>query len=122
MYFINVACSLINMRISFSINVSRYVKVLHKRETHQWRSGSALKDARREVSGSSPGRACRPSQSEFSAVLSENRINTDQDHLERPPKEGAPLIVPGSTSGRLDSKPRSIHKREIYMHAYVWIA
>ena len=41
-------------------------------------SGSAvtLKTGRREVPGSNPGRACRPSRSEFSAVFSETRVNT----------------------------------------------
>ena len=33
---------------------------------------------RREVAGSIPGRACRPSRSEFSVVFSETRINTDK--------------------------------------------
>ena len=41
-------------------------------------SGSAvtLKTGRREVPGSNPGRACRPSRSEFSVVFSETRVNT----------------------------------------------
>ena len=34
-----------------------------------------LEIGRREVPGSSPGRACRPSRSEFSVVFSENRVN-----------------------------------------------
>ena len=36
----------------------------------------ALKTGRREVPGSNPGRACRPSRSEFSVIFSENRLNT----------------------------------------------
>ena len=36
----------------------------------------ALKTRRREVAGSSPGRACRPSRSQFSVVFSETRVNT----------------------------------------------
>ena len=41
-------------------------------------SGEAvtLKTGRREVPGSNPGRACRPSRSEFSVVFSETRVNT----------------------------------------------
>ena len=41
-------------------------------------SGSAvtLKTGRREVPGSNPSRACRPSRSEFSVVFSETRVNT----------------------------------------------
>ena len=41
-------------------------------------SGSAvtLKTGRQEVPGSNPGRACRPSRSEFSVVFSETRVNT----------------------------------------------
>ena len=41
-------------------------------------SGTAvtLKTERREVPGSNPGRACRPSRSEFSVVFSETRVNT----------------------------------------------
>ena len=41
-------------------------------------SGSAetLKTGRREVPGSTPGRTCRPSRSEFSVVFSETRVNT----------------------------------------------
>ena len=44
---------------------------------HQWLSGSAQKTGRREVPSSNPGRACRPTRSEFSVVFSENRVNTD---------------------------------------------
>ena len=36
-----------------------------------------LKTGRREVTGSNPGRACRPSRSEFSVVFSETRLNTE---------------------------------------------
>ena len=35
----------------------------------------ALKTGRREMPGSNPDRACRPSCSEFSVVFSETRIN-----------------------------------------------
>ena len=44
---------------------------------HQWQSGSVLKTGRREVPGSIPGGACRPSHSKFSVVFSETRVNTD---------------------------------------------
>ena len=56
---------------------------------------SALKTGRREVLGSNPGRACRPSRLELSLVFSETCVNTGQDHLERPPTEGKPPIGPG---------------------------
>ena len=41
-------------------------------------SGSAvtLKTERREVAGSNPARACRPSRSEFSVVFYETIVNT----------------------------------------------
>ena len=42
---------------------------------HQWPSDSALKTYRREVPGSIPNRACRPSRSEFSVFFSETREN-----------------------------------------------
>ena len=48
-------------------------------------SGCAVlrfKTGRREVQGSIPGRACRPSRSEFSAVVSEIRLNRGWDPLE----------------------------------------
>ena len=41
---------------------------------HQWQNGNA--QYRRLVPGSNPGRACRPSRSEFSVVFSETRVNT----------------------------------------------
>ena len=56
-----------------------------KLETHQWRSGSALKTGRWKVPGSVPGRAYQPSLSEFSVFFPETRVNTDYDPLERPP-------------------------------------
>ena len=46
--------------------------------------------------GSNPGRACRPSRSEFSVVFSETRVNTEKDPLERPPPEDTPPIGLGS--------------------------
>ena len=45
-----------------------------------------LKTVRREVPGSNPGRACRPSCSEFSVVFFEPRVNTGYDPLERTPR------------------------------------
>ena len=44
------------------------------RSPHQCPSGSALKTDRREVPGSIPGRACRPSCLEFYVVFSETRV------------------------------------------------
>ena len=38
-------------------------------------SSCAQKTGRREVPGSIPGRACRPSRSKFSVVFSETRVN-----------------------------------------------
>ena len=67
-----------------------------------------LETGRWEVPGYIPGRACRPSRSEFSVVFSETRVNTGQDPLERPPTEGIPPIGPGPTSGQLALKPTTI--------------
>ena len=57
-------------------NASFSFKVPYLRRPRQWRSGSAFKAGRREVPGSNPGRACRPSRLEFSVVFSETRVNT----------------------------------------------
>ena len=59
------------------------------------------KTGRQEVPCSIPGRACRPSRSEFSVVFSETRVNTGQDPLERPPRRAShPLaLVPRETIG-----------------------
>ena len=51
---------------------------------HQRQSGFTLKTGRQELPGSLPGRACRPSRSEFSVVFSETRVNTRNDPLKRP--------------------------------------
>ena len=48
----------------------------HVSKLHLRRSGSALKNGRREVTGSIPDRACQPNFSEFSVVFSETRVNT----------------------------------------------
>ena len=72
---------------------------------HQRPSDSALKSGKREVPGSIPGRACRPSCLEFSVVFSETHKNTCQDSLERPPTEGITPIGPGPTSGQLALTP-----------------
>ena len=45
------------------------------------------KTGRREVPGSIPGSACRPTRSEIFVVFSEKREKMSQDPLERPPKE-----------------------------------
>ena len=42
---------------------------------------STQKTGRRELSGSIPGRACRPSRSEFSGNFSETRVCTGYDPL-----------------------------------------
>ena len=60
-------------------------------QPHQWRSSSALKTGRREVQGSNPSHACRPSRSEFSFVFSETCVNTGWASLERPPRRAHPL-------------------------------
>ena len=44
---------------------------------YQWRSGSVLKTGRREEPGSFPGHAGRPNRSEFFALFSETRVNTN---------------------------------------------
>ena len=43
-----------------------------------------LKTGKREMPGSNPSRTCQPSHSEFTAVFSEIRVNTNKDPLERP--------------------------------------
>ena len=53
--------------------------------------------------GSISDRACRPSRSEIYVLFPETRVNTGYDPLETPPTENTPPIVPGPTSGQLDS-------------------
>ena len=60
-------------------------------ETHQWWRGSVLKAGRLELACSFPGRACRPSRSDISAVFSETRVNTGYDPLNDPPRRVFPL-------------------------------
>ena len=66
-------------------------------------SGTAvtLKTGRREVPGSNPGRACRPSHSEFSMIFFETSVNTGYDPLERQPGKAIYLQsqVPQWTTG-----------------------
>ena len=57
---------------------------------HQWQSGTALKAGRRKVPGSNPGRAFRPSRSEFSVVFFETCVNS-YDSSERLPWRALPL-------------------------------
>ena len=47
----------------------------HLMRLYQWPSGSVLKTGRREVPGSIPGSAYRPSRSEFFMFFSETRLN-----------------------------------------------
>ena len=54
---------------------------------HQWRSCYALEIGKREVPGSNPGRACRPSRLDFSVIFFEIRLNMGKDPLERPATE-----------------------------------
>ena len=67
-------------------------------------SGSAvtLKTGRREVPGSNPGRACRPSRSEFTVIFFETRVDPFR---QTPPTEGTPPIVPGPTSEQTYNQP-----------------
>ena len=79
-------------------------------------SGTAvtLKSGRREVPGSNPGRACRSSRSEFSAVFSETRVNTGQDPLERHSLRAFHLQaqVPSETIGLNTNQPLFHFKSE----------
>ena len=60
-----------------------------------------LKTGTREVLGSNPGRACRPSRSEFSVVFSETRIK-------KVLLEGIPLLGPAPSCMLLDSYSNTI--------------
>ena len=63
------------------------IKRNHFRNVWGPTSGSAVtlkKTGRREMPVSNPGRACRPSRSEFSVVFSETPVNTGCDPFERP--------------------------------------
>ena len=78
----------------------KYISIWEK--PHQSRSGSALKAGRWEVSGSIPGRACRPSRSEFFVVFFETRVYTGSDPLERPPRRA--LLVQAQVP-QADNRP-----------------
>ena len=77
----------------FKDAIWRLKKSPHPNLPHQWQSGSALKTGRREMPGSIPGRACRPSRSEFSVVFFETRVKTGQDPFERPPRRALHLYA-----------------------------
>ena len=68
----------------------------------QWLHNPALKIGTREVPGSIPGRAYRPSRSEFSVVFTETRVNTGNNSLKRFPTKGIPPIDLGPS---LDNWP-----------------
>ena len=51
----------------------------------------SLKTGRREVPGSTLGRDCRPSRSEFFVAFSKTRVNTGYDPLVRPLWRTIPL-------------------------------
>ena len=55
---------------------TNHTQIINWLLTNQWWSGSALKTGLREVPGSIPGLACRPSRSKFFMVFSETRVNT----------------------------------------------
>ena len=59
------------------LNNSCYTENLHKTNSPSRGGVVTLKTGRREVPGSNPGRACRLSRSEFSAVFSETGVNID---------------------------------------------
>ena len=63
--------------------------------------GIALKTSSREVPGSNPGRACRPSRSEFSAVFLRNSRKYGLGSVRKTPTEGTPPIDPGPIIGQL---------------------
>ena len=75
----NVTASLLStMILSLSSGPLKNIasEILDSVQIDQWWSGTALKAGRPEVPGSNPGRACRPSRSEFSVVFFETSINT----------------------------------------------
>ena len=90
-------CSSCEIRCSYELIISFPSEIVfitcqsYCTTLHQWPSGSALKTGRREVPGAIPGRACRPSRSDFLWFFSETRVNTGQDLLERPPQRALPL-------------------------------
>ena len=63
------------------------------------------KTGRREAN---PGRACRPSRSEFSVVFSRTHVNMGKDALERPPLRALPLQAQVT---RADNRPYSYNNK-----------
>ena len=63
---------------NWKINLHTMISCFQVHWHHQWRSGSAFKTGRREMTGYIPGRACRPIRSKFSMIFSEIRVNTGQ--------------------------------------------
>ena len=66
---------------------------------HQWRSGIALKADRREGPCSIPGRAFRPSHTEFSVGFLRNSRKYELRSLRKTPTEGTLLIGSCPESG-----------------------
>ena len=62
--------------ISYLGNLSNYAEILFLQLSETSGTAVTLKIGRREVPGSNPGQACRPSCSEFSVIFSETRLNT----------------------------------------------
>ena len=69
---------------------------------HHWPSDSALKVGRRDVPGSIPGRAWRPSRSEFSVFFLRNLLKYELGYLRKTPTEGVPPTGLGPISGQLE--------------------
>ena len=67
----------------FGITLKFEKNSIHRKFCPTSGGGVTLKTGRRELPGSNPGCACRPSRSEFIVVFSKTRLNTAQDPLER---------------------------------------
>ena len=93
-------------------------RIHSSKPSHQWRSGFALKTDRREVLSLNPGRAYRPKRTKFSVVFSETRVKYGLGSLRKTPTEDIPLVIPGPTSGRLDSKPTTKQPTQTYINKF----
>ena len=68
--------STIRGTVTYNMHIKYELNRMNRLDTSPTCGGVVtLKTGKRGVQGSNPGRACRPSRSEFSVVFSETRVN-----------------------------------------------
>ena len=88
--------ALVVLRLVCEVEFFTIVQNNDHRRHHILNSFAALKTGRRDLPGSNPSRACRPSRSEFSVVYSEYGLGS----LKKITTEGTPPLGPGPIRGQ----------------------